>query len=72
VPLKGVRYVACGSAHTVAVSDDATYSWGAGLHGALGHGSTEEKAIPTRIKALMGKDIEKVACGAHHSLFLRR
>ena len=72
VPLKGVRYIACGSAHTVAVTDDATYTWGHGLYGALGHGTYEDKAIPTRVKALLGKDIEKVDCGQHHTLFLRR
>lgn len=30
VPLRGVRYIAAGAAHTVAVTDEATYSWGAG------------------------------------------
>lgn len=33
VPLRGVRYIAAGAAHTVAVTDDATYSWGAGERG---------------------------------------
>lgn len=72
VPLKGVRFIAAGSTHTVAVTDDATYSWGQGQFGALGHGTYEDKAVPTRIKALAGKDIEKVSCGQHHTLFLRR
>lgn len=30
VPLRGVRFIAAGAAHTVAVTDEATYSWGAG------------------------------------------
>lgn len=72
VPLKGVRCIAAGAAHTLAVTDDACYSWGHGQCGALGHGTYEDKAVPTRIKALMGKDIERVAAGLHHSLFLRR
>lgn len=72
VPLKGVRYIAAGAAHTLAVTDDACYSWGHGQCGALGHGTYEDKAVPTRVKALMGKDIERVAAGLHHSLFLRR
>lgn len=38
VPLKGVRYIAAGAAHTLAVTDDSCYSWGHGQYGALGHG----------------------------------
>eukprot|EP00879_Flechtneria_rotunda_P005191 GHRR01005473.1.p1 GENE.GHRR01005473.1~~GHRR01005473.1.p1 ORF type:complete len:1380 (+),score=526.24 GHRR01005473.1:240-4379(+) len=72
VPLKGVRCIAAGAAHTLAVTDDACYSWGHGQCGALGHGTYEDKAVPTRIKALFSKDVEKVAAGLHHSLFLRR
>lgn len=66
------RYIACGSFHTVAVTDDAVYSWGQGQFGALGHGSYEDRAVPSRIRALAGKDIEKVACGSFHTLLLRR
>lgn len=40
VPLKGVRYIAAGAAHTLAVTDDSCYSWGHGQYGALGHGET--------------------------------
>ena len=138
VPLKGVRYIAAGSAHTLAVTDDSCYSWGHGQYGALGHGrwqllrprgcgggggcwcsvwqrwlcqssvkgrgctepgalcrmcaaagaavtagagccwrvvcagTYEDRAVPTRIKALVGKDIERVAGGQHHTIFLRR
>lgn len=72
VPLKGVRYIAAGGFHTVAVTDDSVYSWGHGGAGALGHGNYEDKVIPTRVKALMGKEIEKVSCGQHHTLLLRR
>lgn len=72
VPLKGVRCIAAGAAHTLAVTDDAVYSWGHGQCGALGHGTYEDKALPTRIKALLGKDIERVGAGQHHTLFLRR
>jgi hypothetical protein len=56
----------------VAVTDDAVYSWGQGQFGALGHGSYEDRAVPSRIRALAGKDIEKVACGSFHTLLLRR
>jgi hypothetical protein len=38
VPLKGVRHIAAGAAHTLAVTADACYSWGHGQYGALGHG----------------------------------
>jgi hypothetical protein len=32
----------------------------AGQYGALGHGTYEDKTVPTRVKPLVGKDIEKV------------
>jgi len=35
-------------------------------------GTYEDRAVPTRIKALVGKDIERVAGGQHHTIFLRR
>jgi hypothetical protein len=38
VPLKGVRHIAAGAAHTLAVTAEACYSWGHGQYGALGHG----------------------------------
>ncbi len=56
----------------MAVTDDAVYSWGQGQFGALGHGSYEDRAVPSRIRTLAGKDIEKVACGSFHTLLLRR
>jgi alpha-tubulin suppressor-like RCC1 family protein len=38
----------------VAVTDDAVYSWGQGQFGALGHGGYEDRAVPSRIRALAG------------------
>lgn len=35
-------------------------------------GTYEDRAVPTRIKALVGKEIERVAGGQHHTIFLRR
>lgn len=35
-------------------------------------GTYEDRAVPTRIKALVGKEIDRVAGGQHHTIFLRR
>lgn len=48
VPLKGVRYIAAGAAHTLAVTDDSCYSWGHGQYGALGHGEGGQAVVPAR------------------------
>lgn len=43
-----VEQVACGSSHTVAISDQGTcvWSWGDGEYGKLGHGNKQTKLVP--------------------------
>ena len=70
VPLQGVRNIACGGHHTVAVTDSEVYSWGYSFMGQLGHGNFEDVAHPKVIDALTGGGVEQVAAGASHTLFL--
>ena len=42
--------IACGSEHSFAVTAGGDlYSWGWGEHGNLGHGTTTNKHVPTRV-----------------------
>jgi alpha-tubulin suppressor-like RCC1 family protein len=48
--------VSAGQYHSLAISKSGrAYSWGWGVHGQLGHGSTEDQLIPTLITALVDK-----------------
>ncbi|KAG2436519.1 hypothetical protein HXX76_006817 [Chlamydomonas incerta] len=49
VPLKGVRALAAGARHTVALTDDGVYAWGEGGAGALGLGDDEDRDMPCRL-----------------------
>lgn len=45
-PVARIERVAAGTAHVLALSEQfQVYSFGAGLHGALGHGSTESTYV---------------------------
>ncbi|KAK7862054.1 hypothetical protein R5R35_011478 [Gryllus longicercus] len=70
--IAGVGSVACGSAHTIAVSIDGktVWSFGSGDNGKLGHGDTHKTARPKVIEALQGMHIHKVAAGSQFSLAL--
>ncbi|XP_051567672.1 alsin-like isoform X2 [Myxocyprinus asiaticus] len=46
------------------------WSWGRGQEGQLGHGDLLPRAQPICIKSLNGKEVLRVAAGAHHSLAL--
>lgn len=62
-----VRQVACGSGHTLALTDGGdVYSWGYGWGGCLGHGKQQydkviSVAAPTLVKALSDLHIIQVA-----------
>ncbi|XP_046401290.1 probable E3 ubiquitin-protein ligase HERC1 isoform X2 [Ischnura elegans] len=68
----GVGSVACGSAHTIALSLDGktVWSFGSSENGKLGHGDTSRVYKPKVIEALQGVYIRKVAAGSHFSLAL--
>ncbi|KAK7467957.1 hypothetical protein BaRGS_00036800 [Batillaria attramentaria] len=67
-----VGQVACGSVHTVAVSQDGktVWSFGSGDNGKLGHGDMNRYNKPRVIEAFAGMHIRKVACSGQSSLAL--
>ncbi|XP_067667414.1 probable E3 ubiquitin-protein ligase HERC1 [Haliotis asinina] len=70
--ISGVGQVACGSSHTIAVSQDGktVWSFGGGDNGKLGHGDMNRQYKPKVIEAFIGMYIRKVACGSQSSLAL--
>ncbi len=71
-----VTKVACGSAHNAAVAVDLLeeskgkdqtvrqlFTWGLGSENRLGHGTNDNKSVPTRVDFFAGNDVEDVACG---------
>uniref|UniRef100_A0A672PEK5 Alsin Rho guanine nucleotide exchange factor ALS2 n=1 Tax=Sinocyclocheilus grahami TaxID=75366 RepID=A0A672PEK5_SINGR len=46
------------------------WSWGRGQEGQLGHGDLLPRTQPVCVKSLNGKEVLRVAAGAHHSLAL--
>uniref|UniRef100_A0A2C9KCS9 B30.2/SPRY domain-containing protein n=1 Tax=Biomphalaria glabrata TaxID=6526 RepID=A0A2C9KCS9_BIOGL len=67
-----VGQVACGSSHTLAVSQDGktVWSFGGGDNGKLGHGDMNRQTKPAVIEAFCGMYIRKVACSSQASLAL--
>jgi hypothetical protein len=43
-------------------------SWGRGEDGQLGHGSTDDRLLPTQLSALDSQQIVSVVCGADHTI----
>eukprot|EP00884_Botryococcus_braunii_P023346 jgi/Botrbrau1/9696/Bobra.0201s0026.1 len=78
VPLKGVRSVAAGGSHTVAVTDGGVYAWGSNSCGQLGVArglsgpAFQDQMEPQLVEELRGKAVLHVACGSDHTLFLCR
>ncbi|XP_045467504.1 probable E3 ubiquitin-protein ligase HERC1 isoform X2 [Harmonia axyridis] len=70
--LNEVGSVACGSCHTLVVSQDGknVWSFGSGEHGKLGHGEIAKVFKPKLIEALQGLKILKVCAGTTFSLAL--
>lgn len=73
-PALRVITVACGAAHTLALTDVGLYSWGCDRLGQLGLGSVggimRKRCHPTLIEALAKVEISSVECGQYHSLAL--
>ena len=44
--------IACGSSHTVAVTDDGLYTWGYNGYGQLGVGSTTNQSTPQKVTGI--------------------
>eukprot|EP01118_Nematostelium_gracile_P013110 TRINITY_DN4908_c0_g1_i1.p1 TRINITY_DN4908_c0_g1~~TRINITY_DN4908_c0_g1_i1.p1 ORF type:complete len:793 (-),score=171.07 TRINITY_DN4908_c0_g1_i1:23-2269(-) len=65
-----VRQVACGQLHTVAVADNAVYTWGWGESGCLGHGDRRFHLVPKEVEAVRGRTVSCAAAGWKHSLLV--
>lgn len=72
-----VAEVCAGAGHTacllsaVAVETPAAvslYTWGQGEDGQLGHHDTEDNSRPREVADLADVELEKVTCGAHHTI----
>ncbi|XP_029108431.1 probable E3 ubiquitin-protein ligase HERC1 isoform X2 [Scleropages formosus] len=70
--ISGVGQVACGSSHTIVVSQDGrtVWSFGGGDNGKLGHGDTNRVYRPKVIEGLHGYIVRKVCAGSQSSLAL--
>lgn len=73
--LTGVRDIACGSTHGVALKTDGTvWAWGNNGNGRLGNGTTTQANNPVQVKTNSTTFITSanaVAAGASHSLVLK-
>lgn len=68
MPVAHVVGIACGSAHSLAVTrEGAVYTWGRGGDGQLGHGDKADQDVPTYVEALAGIHIVLVAAGGQCS-----
>ena len=57
-PLAGkvVVFISAGYRHSAAVTDDGSlYTWGEGDFGRLGHGDSQSRFLPTRVKVRANK-----------------
>lgn len=66
-----INSVACGNYHSLAITiDHKVYSWGWGVHGQLGLGSTESEPNPQQITSLKEHRIIQAVAGYAHSAVL--
>eukprot|EP00966_Prymnesium_polylepis_P068218 1585429-Prymnesium_polylepis.1 len=70
---RGVRAVACGAAHSLAVTQSGeVLTWGLGGSGQLGIGDHNTSPIPRAVPGLATEAVQGVACGFGHSVVLTR
>ena len=70
---KGVRAVACGAAHSLAVTQRGeVLTWGLGGSGQLGIGDHNSSPFPRLVPGLTSEVVQGVACGFGHSVVLTR
>lgn len=67
--VQGVRFIAAGWNHTVAVTDEEVFAWGCNTHGQLGTRSFRSSSLPSEVVDLQGHGVGQVSCGAEHTLF---
>ncbi|CAF1080148.1 unnamed protein product [Rotaria sordida] len=64
-----VTYVACGEKHSVVITlDGGVFTFGSGIHGQLGHNSTNDELLPRKVSELMGSEVTQIACGRSHTV----
>ncbi|XP_023805502.1 X-linked retinitis pigmentosa GTPase regulator [Oryzias latipes] len=65
---EAVKQVACGGGHTVALTDDAVFTFGLGQFGQLGHGTfIFESRLPRLVEHFKKGRVCQVACGENHT-----
>ncbi|XP_041971239.1 probable E3 ubiquitin-protein ligase HERC4 isoform X2 [Aricia agestis] len=71
---KNVIQVACGSYHSVALTNNGDlYAWGANSFGQCGLGTMSNKeTTPQQITSLVGVPIAQIACGSNHTFVLSK
>ncbi|KAL6069919.1 zinc finger and BTB [Balamuthia mandrillaris] len=63
----------CGFSHTAVItSSGLLYTFGAGSHGALGHGDYVNQGVPRLVDTLANKFVSKVSCGWYHTVVLAK
>lgn len=78
VGLDGVRAVAGGGRHSLAIKSDGTVvAWGANDHGQLGDGTTRDSSVPVPVRAPDGRDgrlgdVVALSANTDFSMALRR
>ncbi|KAK6145399.1 hypothetical protein DH2020_022219 [Rehmannia glutinosa] len=69
VPGTYVKAIACGGRHSAVITDaGALLTFGWGLYGQCGQGSTDDELSPTCVSSLLGIRIEGVAAGLWHTI----
>ncbi|KAL7147729.1 hypothetical protein ABFS83_06G126200 [Erythranthe nasuta] len=64
-----VKAIACGGRHSAVITDaGAVLTFGWGLYGQCGQGSTDDELSPTCVSSLLGIRIEGVAAGLWHTI----
>ncbi|KAL3650190.1 hypothetical protein CASFOL_006593 [Castilleja foliolosa] len=69
VPGSYVKAIACGGRHSAVITDaGALLTFGWGLYGQCGQGSTDDELSPICVSSLLGIKIEGVAAGLWHTI----
>ncbi|KAK2968546.1 hypothetical protein RJ640_009391 [Escallonia rubra] len=69
VPGNYVKEIACGGRHSAVITDaGALLTFGWGLYGQCGQGSTDDELSPVCVSSLLGIRIEHVAAGLWHTV----
>ncbi|KAK1571738.1 hypothetical protein Q3G72_022195 [Acer saccharum] len=69
VPGSYVKGIACGGRHSAVITDaGAVLTFGWGLYGQCGQGSTDDELSPICVSSLLGIPIEGVAAGLWHTI----